>query len=48
LLETLTYGTVPTGTESAVVLLMSWTVPGIAEAMEETADSIVKTLTVES
>ncbi|MHB9852812.1 hypothetical protein ACSYGO_26735 [Streptomyces krungchingensis] len=48
LLETLTYGLLPTGTESAVVFLMSWTVPGIAEAMEDTADGIVKTLTVES
>ncbi|WP_330306567.1 MULTISPECIES: hypothetical protein [unclassified Streptomyces] len=48
LLETLTYGLLPTGTESLVVLLMSWTVPGIAEAMEEAADAVVKTLTVES
>ncbi|WP_329301101.1 hypothetical protein OG410_24120 [Streptomyces sp. NBC_00659] len=47
LLETLTYGIVPTGTESAVVLLMSWTMPGIADAMEEAAGSIVQTLTVE-
>lgn len=46
LLETLTHGIVPTGTESAVVFLMSWTMPGIAQAMEESADSIVKTLTV--
>jgi hypothetical protein len=47
LLETLTYGVLPTGAESALVLLMSWTVPGIADEMEEAADSIVKTLTVE-
>ncbi|MFF1809810.1 hypothetical protein ACFVXW_11745 [Streptomyces sp. NPDC058251] len=48
LLETLTYGLLPTGTDSAVVLLMSWTMPGIAEAMEDAADGIVKMLTVES
>ncbi|MGW1062944.1 hypothetical protein ACWD4F_00270 [Streptomyces aureus] len=47
LLETVTYGIVPTGTESAVVLLMSWTMPGIAGAMEEAADIIVRTLTVD-
>ncbi|MET8132026.1 hypothetical protein ABZV24_08685 [Streptomyces sp. NPDC005251] len=47
LLETLMYGIVPTGTESAVVLLMSWTMPGIADAMEEAADSMVKTLRVD-
>ncbi|WP_033319522.1 hypothetical protein [Streptomyces yerevanensis] len=48
LLETLTYGSLPEGTESAVILLMSWTVPGIADAMEEAADSIARTLTVEA
>ncbi|MEU4166001.1 hypothetical protein AB0F46_03825 [Streptomyces sp. NPDC026665] len=47
LLETLTYGIVPTGTQSAVVVLTSWTMPGIADAMEYTADSFVQTLTVE-
>lgn len=46
LMETLTYGTLPTGAESAVMLLMSWTVPGLTEEMEEAADSIAKTFTV--
>ncbi|MCZ4508847.1 hypothetical protein O3Q52_11655 [Streptomyces sp. ActVer] len=48
LLETVTYGVLPTGTESALVLLVSWAVPGIGDEMEEAADSIVKTLAVES
>jgi hypothetical protein len=48
LLETVTYGVLPTGTESALVLLVSWAVPGIGDEMEEVADNIVKTLTVES
>ncbi|WP_406443244.1 hypothetical protein OHB14_30180 [Streptomyces sp. NBC_01613] len=46
LLETLTYGILPTGTESALMLLLSWTTPGLEEAMEDAADSIVQTLTV--
>ncbi|MEU6222616.1 hypothetical protein [Streptomyces sp. NPDC047042] len=46
LLETLTYGVLPTGAESALVFLMSWTVPGIAEEMEAAAADIVKTLSV--
>jgi hypothetical protein len=46
LLETLMYGVLPTGAESAVVFLMSWTVPGIADEMEEAAAGIVKTLSV--
>ncbi|ELP64247.1 hypothetical protein ACKI1I_35095 [Streptomyces turgidiscabies] len=46
LLETLMYGVLPTGAESALVFLMSWTVPGIAEEMEEVAAGIVKTLSV--
>ncbi|MEH0423983.1 hypothetical protein [Streptomyces sp. B21-083] len=46
LLETLMYGVLPTGAESALVFLMSWTVPGIAEEMEEAAADIVKTLSV--
>ena len=46
LLETLMYGVLPTGAESAVVFLMSWTVPGIADEMEQAAADIVKTLSV--
>jgi hypothetical protein len=46
LLETLTYGTLPTGAETAVMLLMSWTVPGLDAEMEEAADSMAQTLTV--
>ncbi|NUS28177.1 MAG: hypothetical protein HOV92_28685 [Streptomyces sp.] len=47
LLETITYGIVPTGAESAVMLLMSWSLPGLADELEEAADSIVRTLTVD-
>ncbi|MEU1270226.1 hypothetical protein [Streptomyces sp. NPDC005799] len=47
LLQSVTYGILPTGAESAVVLLLSWTTPGIDEEMEEAADSIVQTLTVD-
>ncbi|WP_282085020.1 hypothetical protein [Streptomyces tendae] len=47
LMETLTYGALPTGSESALMLLMSWTVPGLSKEMEETADSIAETLTVD-
>ncbi|WP_105975578.1 hypothetical protein [Streptomyces geranii] len=46
LLETLMYGVLPTGAESAVVFLMSWTVPGIADEMEQAAADLVKTLSV--
>ncbi|WP_424868562.1 hypothetical protein [Streptomyces sp. SAI-229] len=46
LMESLTYGVVPTGAESAVMLLLSWTVPGLSEEMENAADSIAETLTV--
>ncbi|MFD7765373.1 hypothetical protein [Streptomyces sp. NPDC059787] len=47
LLETLTYGILPTGSKGAVMLLVSWTVPGLTEEMEEATDSIAQTLTVE-
>lgn len=47
LLETVTYGILPTGAESAVMLLMSWSLPGIEEELEEAADSIAQTLTVD-
>ncbi|GGW92229.1 hypothetical protein [Streptomyces lomondensis] len=47
LMETLTYGILPTGAESAVMLLVSWTVPGITEEMEMAADSIAQTVTVD-
>ncbi|MFE2050363.1 hypothetical protein ACFXAS_17870 [Streptomyces sp. NPDC059459] len=46
LMETLTYGVLPTGAETALILLMSWTVPGLSEEMEKAADSIAETLTV--
>jgi hypothetical protein len=47
LLRTVTYGIRPTGTDSAVMLLVSWTSPGIDEELEEAADSIAATLTVD-
>ncbi|MFG2326526.1 hypothetical protein [Streptomyces sp. NPDC048568] len=47
LMETLTYGVLPNGAETALMLLMSWTVPGLSGEMEETADSIAETLTVD-
>ncbi|MFF8230504.1 hypothetical protein [Streptomyces caelestis] len=47
LMETLTYGILPTGAESAVMLLVSWTVPGITDEMETAADSIAQTVTVD-
>ncbi|MER7897407.1 hypothetical protein ABTX62_15130 [Streptomyces sp. NPDC096046] len=47
LMETLTYGILPAGAESAVMLLVSWTVPGITEEMEAAADSIAQTVTVD-
>ncbi|MFH8659532.1 hypothetical protein [Streptomyces afghaniensis] len=47
LMETLTYGILPAGAESAVMLLVSWTVPGITDEMETAADSIAQTVTVD-
>ncbi|MFE0099456.1 hypothetical protein [Streptomyces sp. NPDC059009] len=47
LMESVIYGVVPKGTDSAVIALFSWTVPGIAESMEEAAESIVRTLVAE-
>ncbi len=46
-METLTYGVLSTGTESALMLLMSWTVPDLSEEMEKAADGIAETLTVD-
>ncbi|MFF4748334.1 hypothetical protein ACWD5R_00425 [Streptomyces sp. NPDC002514] len=46
LLGTLTYGILPTGSNIAIMLLVSWTVLGLDEEMEEAADSIVKTVKV--
>ncbi|MFD8811178.1 hypothetical protein ACFV23_06755 [Streptomyces sp. NPDC059627] len=46
LLQTVTYGVLPEGTDNAVVLLVSWTAPGIDEEIEDAADSIARTLTV--
>ncbi|GGT78111.1 hypothetical protein ABT368_24845 [Streptomyces althioticus] len=48
LLETFTYGVLPTGSKAAVMLLGSGSVPGLTEEMEEAVDSIAVTLTVES
>jgi hypothetical protein len=47
LLETLTYGILPSETVSALVLLLSWTTPGMEEAMEDAAESIAQALTVD-
>ncbi|WP_225654248.1 hypothetical protein [Streptomyces pseudogriseolus] len=47
LLEILTYGVLPTGSKAAVMLLGSWSAPGLTEEMEEAVDSIAVTLTVE-
>jgi hypothetical protein len=47
LMETLTYGVLPSGAQSALMLLMSWTLPGLSEEMETAADSIAETLTVD-
>ncbi|MFG3025967.1 hypothetical protein ACGFZQ_47055 [Streptomyces sp. NPDC048254] len=46
LLQTVTYGILPEVTDNALVLLVSWTTPGIDEEMEDAADSIARTLTV--
>ncbi|MFF7321614.1 hypothetical protein ACFZAB_33245 [Streptomyces albogriseolus] len=46
LLETVTYGVLPTGSRAAVMLLGSWSVPGLTEEMEEALDGIASTLTV--
>ncbi|WP_125493742.1 hypothetical protein [Streptomyces sp. WAC 04229] len=46
LMETPTFGVLPAGAESALMLLMSWTVPGLSEEMEANAESIAGALTV--
>ncbi|MDN3268480.1 hypothetical protein [Streptomyces sp. MA15] len=46
LLETVTYGVLPAGSQAAVMLLASWSVPGLTEEMEEAVDGIAPTLTV--
>ncbi|MFD5537266.1 hypothetical protein ACFWIJ_05255 [Streptomyces sp. NPDC127079] len=46
LIQTVTYGVLPEGTDDALVLLVSWTVPGFDDVMEDAADSIARTLTV--
>lgn len=48
LLETLTYGIIPEKSDSAVVMLVSWTVPGVDDLVEKMADDIVHTLTIET
>ncbi|MFF3765759.1 hypothetical protein ACFYYR_16965 [Streptomyces sp. NPDC001922] len=47
-METITYGVVPPGSDSAVIMLVSWTYPGVSDIVERMADDIVGTLTVES
>ncbi|WP_434594684.1 hypothetical protein [Streptomyces sp. A5-4] len=47
LLETLVYGVLPEGTDSAIVMLLSWTVPGMSEVLERMADAVANALTVE-
>lgn len=47
LLETVTYGVLPTGSQAAVMLLASWSVPGLTDELEEVVDGIAPTLTVE-
>ncbi|MEW1778006.1 hypothetical protein [Streptomyces sp. NPDC086777] len=46
LLQTVTYGVLPVGIDDALVLLVSWTLPGFDEVMEDAADSIARTLTI--
>lgn len=45
-LETVAYGVLPPGVGSAVMLLVSWTTPGLTDLMTEAADTIVGALTV--
>jgi hypothetical protein len=45
-LETLAYGVLPPGLGSAVVVLVSWTVPGLGEAVTGVADAVVGSLSV--
>ncbi|MFD5648890.1 hypothetical protein [Streptomyces sp. NPDC127039] len=47
LMETLTYGALPIGVESALMMLMSWTVSGLSKEMETIADRVAETLTVD-
>ncbi|MEU9554944.1 hypothetical protein [Streptomyces fumanus] len=47
LLETLTYGILPTDAEIAVMVLGSWTLPGIAEEIEAAVDDMARTVTVD-
>ncbi|MFF3845414.1 hypothetical protein [Streptomyces sp. NPDC002328] len=44
--ETVTYGIRPDDTNFALMLLASWTVPGISEELETAVDEIAQTLTV--
>ncbi|MCM2419326.1 hypothetical protein [Streptomyces sp. RKAG293] len=46
LMETVTYGVRPPGIESAVMVLVSWTAPGLADLMTTAADQIVHTLKI--
>lgn len=46
LMETVTYGLRPPDTGSAVMMFVSWTVPGVADLVERMADDIAETLTV--
>ncbi|MEU3460229.1 hypothetical protein ABZ721_09750 [Streptomyces sp. NPDC006733] len=46
LMETVTYGVRPPGIESAVMVLVSWTAPGLVDLMTAAADQIVHTLKI--
>ncbi|MFF0204150.1 hypothetical protein [Streptomyces sp. NPDC005017] len=48
LVETLTYGVLPPGTRSALMMLVSWTAPGISALMEEESQALAETLSVEA
>jgi formaldehyde-activating enzyme involved in methanogenesis len=41
LMEALTYGILPAGAESAVMVLVSWTVPGVTQEMERLSSILV-------
>lgn len=45
-LETITYGVRPQETRSAIVMFVSWTVPGVSDLVERMADDVAQTLSV--
>ncbi|HEY5834537.1 hypothetical protein [Streptomyces sp.] len=46
LVETVTYGVLPTGSEGAFLLLFSWATPGVADFIVPIADEIAHSFTV--